>query len=65
MNILNKIIESVKSNFNTLVEGFQSPIFIGILSYISLLVAYSIESILFLLISIGLAGYTIYLTFKD
>ena len=65
MNILNKIIESVKSNFNTLVEGFQSPIFIGILSYISLLVAYAIESILFLLISIGLAGYTIYLTFKD
>ena len=65
MNILNKIIESVKSNFNTLVEGFQSPIFIGILSYISLLVAYSIESILSFLISLGLAGYTVYLTFKD
>lgn len=65
MNILNKIIESLKSNFDTLVEGFQSPIFIGILSYIFLLVAYSIESILSFLISLGLAGYTVYLTFKD
>tara|TARA_R110001592_G_scaffold88921_1_gene261663 strand:+ start:7097 stop:7300 length:204 start_codon:yes stop_codon:yes gene_type:complete len=64
MDILNKIIESIKSNFNTIVEGFKSPIFIGIISYISLLIAFSIDNIIFLLISLGLVGYSIYLTFK-
>jgi len=64
MDILNKIIESIKSNFNTIVEGFKSPIFIGIISYISLLIAFSRDNIIFLLISLGLVGYSIYLTFK-
>jgi len=64
MDILNKVKESIKSNFNTLKEWVSSPIFLSIASYISLLVAFFADSILLLLISLGLAGYAIYLSFK-
>ena len=64
MDILNKVKESIKSNFNTLKEWVSSPIFLSITSYVSLLVAFFADSILFLLISLGLAGYAIYLSFK-
>jgi len=64
MDILNKVKESIKSNFNTLKEWVSSPIFLSIASYISLLVAFFADSIILLLISLGLAGYAIYLSFK-
>lgn len=64
MDILNKIIESIKSNFNTLLEWFGSPIFLAIISYIFLLIGFLIDSVIFLLISLGLVGYAVYLTFK-
>jgi len=64
MDILNKVKESIKSNFNTLKEWVSSPIFLSIASYVSLLVAFFADSILLLLISLGLAGYAIYLSFK-
>ena len=64
MDILNKVKESIKSNFNTLKEWVSSPIFLSIASYVSLLVAFFADSIILLLISLGLAGYAIYLSFK-
>tara|TARA_R100001163_G_scaffold65708_1_gene64159 strand:+ start:1392 stop:1595 length:204 start_codon:yes stop_codon:yes gene_type:complete len=64
MDILNKVKDSIKSNFNTLKEWASSPIFLSIASYVSLLVAYFVDSILLLLISLGLVGYAIYLAFK-
>ncbi|QBX32591.1 MAG: hypothetical protein GOVbin2604_43 [Gammaproteobacteria virus GOV_bin_2604] len=64
MDILNKIKESLKSNLNTLKEWVSSPVFLSIASYISLLIAFFADSILLLLISLGLAGYSVYLAFK-
>ena len=64
MDILNNEKDSIISNFNTLKEWASSPIFLSIASYVSLLVAYFVDSILLLLISLGLVGYAIYLAFK-
>jgi len=64
MDILNKIIKSVKSNFNTLVQWTKEIHIVLSISWMFLAVGYFFSSVILFILAIGLAGYTGYLVTK-
>ena len=64
MDILNKIIESIKSNFNTLVQWTKEIHIVLSISWMFLAVGYFFSSVILFILAIGLAGYGGYLITK-